>query len=194
MINLGEVKHLLINSDVLLSLHIYLNKMELRELIHPWSPQKYIIWLDRLLRMNACAKRLSVFRFHLQLQQLYKPGELSLKQEHFSSCCSFTDSPSSHYKIRSFVWRQWQILRPAPHSSCMQHSHGGHLIRLTSASAPCTECATQNLGESIISQLALPWHLQPPIYFSLVVSFPFISLASPTKRKFIFSFFTNSTY
>ena len=138
------------------------------------------------------------FQTSLILQQLYKPGELFLKRKHSSSHSSFTDSPPSHCEVGSCVWRQWQILGPAFHSSCMQCSRWGHLIRLTSAGAPCTECATQNLGESIIPQFALPWHLQPPIYFRFVVSFVFLSLSSPTKRRllffFFFSFFTDNTY
>lgn len=124
-----------------------------------------------------------MFRFGLHL---YKPEELFLKQEHASSHSSFTDYPLSSCEVRSCVWRQWQILGPAFHSSCMQCSHRGHLIQLTSDGAPCTECATQNLRESIISQLASPWHLQLPIYFRFEVSFSFPFLFSPTKRSIFF--------
>ena len=79
------------------------------------------------------------FQTSLILQQLYKPGEFFLKRKHSSSHSSFTDSPPSHYEVGSCVWRQWQILGPAFHSSCMQCSRWGHLIRLTSAGAPCTD-------------------------------------------------------
>lgn len=126
------------------------------------------------------------FQISPALQQFYKSGELFLKQECASSHYLFTDCPSSCSEAGTFLWRQWQILGPALHSSCMQCSHWGHLIRLTSAGTPCTECATQNLGESIIPQLALPWHLQPQIYFSFVVYFAFPSLSSPTKRSIYF--------
>lgn len=76
--------------------------------------------------------------------------------------------------------------RPEFHSSCMQCSHWGHLIQLTSAGAPCTECAARNLGASIIPQLTSPWHLQTPIYSRFEVFcffFPFPSFPSPTKRS-----------
>lgn len=124
-----------------------------------------LVFLKRWLWTNACTERLNVSRFYPHLQCLFKPGELSPKEEYDSSHFAFTDTP--HCEARSFFWSQWQILGPVLYSSCMQCSHWGHLIRLTSASAPCTECTTKNLGESIIPQFSLPWHPQPAIPFSL---------------------------
>ena len=133
-------------------------------------------------------RKWSVFRIHSYCSNCTNQESFSLN-ENIPLLIPHSDSPPSHYEVRSCVWRQWQILGPAFHSSCMQCSRWGHLIRLTSAGAPCTECATQNLGESIIPQFALPWHLQPPIYFRLVVSFVFLFLPSPTKRRLFFFFF-----
>lgn len=82
--------------------------------------------------------------------------------------------------------------RPEFHSSCMQCSHWGHLIQLTSAGAPCTECAARNLGASIIPQLTSPWHLQTPIYsrfevfFSMFEVFLFLLLPFLLKEVNIF--------
>lgn len=126
----------------------------------------------------------------LSLQWLYRQEALFLQQEYTSSHSSFRLS-SSHLSL----WGRKLHLEAMTNSgACVSltlHacSHWGHLIWLTSTGAPCTECATQNLGESIILQCALPWHLQPPIYFRFMVSFSFLSLSPPTKSS-IFSYFT----
>lgn len=123
------------------------------------------------------------------MQWLSKPGELSPKQEYDSSHFTFRDTPSSHCEARRFFWRQWQILRPGLYSFCMQCSHCSHLIRLTSASPPCTECAPQNLGELIIPQLILSWHPEPPICFSLW----FLYFLFPLQIKKVLFFYSQTT-
>lgn len=157
--------------------------MELRELVHPWSKRK-ICHLARDITQHMHVKKGKVFLNFIFITVILQTQRAF--PFHDFSPSSFPDFPPTHYEVRSCVWRQWQILGPAFHSTCMQCSHWGHLIRLTSAGAPCTECATQNLGESIIPQLTFPWHLQPPIYFRFVDSFSFSSLFSPTKRSISF--------
>lgn len=150
----------------------------------PWSRRR--VWHLAADTTQQMPEQKEVFHASLALQQLCQPGELLLKQEPASSCSSCADSPPSPWEAGSLIWRQGQILGSALRSSCMQCSHWGHLIPLTSAEPSCTECATQNLGESIIPQLELPWHLQPPIYFEFVVSCSFPSLSSPIKRSIYF--------
>lgn len=119
------------------------------------------------------------------MQWFYKPRKLFLKQEQAFLILP-SQIPSPPLWSRKLCLEAMTDPRPVFHSSCMQCSHWSHLIQLTSADCPCTECATQNLRESIIPQLTLPWHLQPPIYFRLVVYFSFPPPSSLTKRSISF--------
>lgn len=153
--------------------------MKLGELIHVWSSLPFG---SRSSSATVCAER-SVsadFTCICTIRRAFP------QQEQASLRSSLTDSPPSHYEVRSCVWRQWRILGPEFHSSCMQCSHWGHLIRLTSAGALGTECATRSLGESIIPRLMWPWHPQPPIYLRVEVLFLCLPFPLPLKGLYIF--------
>lgn len=116
---------------------------------------------------------------HSDLACICKNGRAFPKAEP----ASFTDFPPSHYEVGSCVGcndKSWAWVSLIFHAVLPLRP----LILIdVSRGAPCTECATWNLGTSIIPQLTSPWHLQPPIYSRFKFFFPFPSLPFPTKRS-----------